>query len=290
MTATHKATGVSRETITNYEGSYVLANLPPGEYELKVQATGFAVKVSQAPVVIQVGQTTTIDTTLEVGETRSTVNLVGEAPLVQTSTSTVEGVIDEREVQSLPLNGRNFLELALLIPGNAPAPNFDPTKTNTIVISSAGQLGRGGNVTVDGADNNDDVVGGQLQNISQEAVQEFQIATNRFSAQLGRSGSAVVNIVTRSGSNEYHGSGSFYFRDRKLQGLPATFDRTSGQAPPFDREQYAFALGGPIKKQKAWFFGSFEFRNQDGATLVGSRELPSRSIKEVLLRPLSTIC
>lgn len=279
VTATHKATGVSRETITNYEGSYVLANLPPGEYELKVQATGFAVKVSQAPVVIQVGQTTTIDTTLEVGETRSTVNLVGEAPLVQTSTSTVEGVIDEREVQSLPLNGRNFLELALLIPGNAPAPNFDPTKTNTIVISSAGQLGRGGNVTVDGADNNDDVVGGQLQNISQEAVQEFQIATNRFSAQLGRSGSAVVNIVTRSGSNEYHGSGSFYFRDRKLQGLPATFDRTSGQAPPFDREQYAFALGGPIKKQKAWFFGSFEFRNQDGATLVGSRELPSRSIK-----------
>ncbi len=106
VTATHKATVVSRETITNYEGSYVLAKLPPGEYELKVQATGFAVKVSQAPVVIQVGQTTTIDTTLEVGETRSTVNLVGEARLVQTSTSMVEGVIDEREVQSLPLNGR----------------------------------------------------------------------------------------------------------------------------------------------------------------------------------------
>src|SRR6266403_5102931 len=165
---------------------------------------------------------------------------------INTESSVVDGVVSKREIDKLPLNGRNFLELALLVPGNSPAPNFDPTKTNTVVISSAGQLGRGGNVSVDGADDNDDVVGGQLQNISQEAVQEFQIATNRFSAQLGRSGSSVINVVTKSGTNHYHGSGSFYFRDRALQGLPATFDRTLGQSPPFDREQYAFALGGPV--------------------------------------------
>ena len=90
----------------------------------------------------------------------------------------------------------------------------------------------------------------QVQNISQEAVQEFQIATNRFSAQLGRSGSSVINIVTKSGSNEYHGSGSFYFRNKALQGLPATFDRGLGETPPFDREQYAFSLGGPIRKDR----------------------------------------
>src|SRR5439155_2529827 len=199
---------------------------------------------------------------------------------INTESAVVDGVVSQREIENLPLNGRNFLELALLIPGNSPAPNFDPTKTNTIVISSAGQLGRGGNVTVDGADDNDDVVGGQLQNISQEAVQEFQIATNRYSAQLGRTGSAVINIVTKSGTNEYHGSGSFYFRDKALQGLPATFDRGLGQTP-FDREQYAFAFGGPIRRDRAWFFGSFEYRNQDGAALVGSRDLATRTIRRI---------
>ncbi len=276
---THKDTGIERNTTTNGEGFYVLSNLPPGSYEVKVQATGFKDKISATPVTLQVGQSLTLDTTLELGTVGETIDLVAEMPLVETTNSAVEGVIDQREVESLPLNGRNFLELALLVPGNSPAPNFDPTKTNTVVISSAGQLGRGGNVTVDGADDNDDVVGGQVQNISQEAVQEFQIATNRFSAQLGRSGSSAINIVTKSGTNEYHGSGSVYFRDRKMQGLPATFDRTLGQTPPFDREQYAFTLGGPLKKDQAFFFGSFEYRNQDGAALVGLRDLPTRTIK-----------
>ncbi|MGB9179430.1 MAG: carboxypeptidase regulatory-like domain-containing protein [Pyrinomonadaceae bacterium] len=281
VTATQKATGFKRETTTNEDGLYTLSNLPPGEYEVRVQAAGFAAKVSQSPVVLQVGQNVNFDTKLEVGAKTATVTIdqVGNLPLLDTLSSKVDGVINQKEIESLPLNGRNFLELALLVPGNSPAPNFDPTKTNTVVISSAGQLGRGGNVTVDGADNNDDVVGGAVQNISQEAVQEFQIATNRFSAELGRSGSSVINIVTRGGTNEFHGSGSLYFRDRKLQGLPATFDRTVGQDPPFDREQYALALGGPVKKNKAWFFGAFEYRNQDGATLVGARDLATRTIR-----------
>ena len=280
ISVTHKATGIKRETVSNGEGVYVISNLAPGDYSVHVEAKGFLTKSSSSPVALQVGQTVTLDLSLDLG-VRETIVIddFGGKPLIDTSTSTVDGVIDSAEVANLPLNGRNFLELALLIPGNSPAPNFDPTKTNTVVISSAGQLGRGGNVTVDGADDNDDVVGGQLQNISQEAVQEFQIATNRFSAQLGRSGSAVINIVTKSGTNEFHGSGSIYFRDRKLQGLPATFDRSLGQEPPFDREQYAFALGGPIKQNKAWFFGSFEFRNQDGAVLVGSRDVATRSIR-----------
>ncbi|HEX5732037.1 MAG TPA: carboxypeptidase regulatory-like domain-containing protein, partial [Blastocatellia bacterium] len=287
--ATHKATGVRRETASNEEGLFALTNLPPGEYEVKVSATGFAVKTYSA-VTLQVGQSVTLDVALEVGAINIADDFSPPPPeLINRTSAIVDGVINRRAIEGLPLNGRNFLELALLVPGNSPAPNFDPTKTNTVLISSAGQLGRGGSVTIDGADNNDDVVGGSLQNISQEAVQEFQIATNRFSAEIGRSGSSVINIVTKAGTNDFHGSASFYFRDRGLQGLPATFDR-SAEEPPFDRQQYAFAVGGPIKRDSAWWFGSFEYRNQDGAVLVGERDPASRAIRRgFALAPLNDL-
>jgi outer membrane receptor protein involved in Fe transport len=275
--ATQLATGTVRETTTNDEGLYVLSNLAPGEYDVRVEAQGFKV-LTQTKVVLQVGQNLTLDYSMEVGGVDVIIDSPAGTPLIDTTASKVDHVIDEREIADLPLNGRNFLELALLTPGNAPAPNFDPTKTNTVVISSAGQLGRGSSVTVDGADTNDDVVGGAVQNISQDAVQEFQVATNRFDARLGRAGSGVINIVTKSGTNELHGSAAAYFRDNKLQGLPATFDRTTGQTPPFDREQYVGTLGGPLKKDHAWFFGSVEFRNQDGAALVGTRDTARRTI------------
>jgi carboxypeptidase family protein len=274
-----EAAGIRRETTTNDEGLYVFTDLVPGEYELRVEAQGFVTKETKVPVALKVGQTVTLNVTLEVGLAANIVDIYEGRVLTDSTGSSVQGVIEPREVESLPLNGRNFLELALLIPGNAPAPNFDPTKTNAFVISSAGQLGRGGNVTIDGADNNDDVVGGPVQNISQDAIGEFQIATNRFSAQMGRSGSSIVNVVTKSGTNELHGSGSIYFRSHDLQGLPATFDRTLGETPPFDREQYAFTLGGPLKRDRAWFFGSFEYRNQDGVVLAGTRDLATRTIR-----------
>src|SRR2546423_1143678 len=276
--ATNVATGASRETKTNGEGVYTLSNLPPGVYEISVEAQGFKKSVL-TNATLQVGQSQTYDFKLEVGEISDRIDdMLGFAPLIDTTASKVDQVIEPREIENLPLNGRNFLELALLTPGNAPAPNFDPTKTNTVVISSAGQVGRGGSVTVDGADTNDDVVGGGVQNVSQDAVQEFQIATNRFDARIGRSGSAVVNIVTKAGTNELHGSASAFFRGSLFQGLPATFDRTTGQKPPFDREQYSFTLGGPIRRDRPWFFRSLGFRNQDGAALVGTRDTARRTI------------
>lgn len=280
VTATQIGTGVKRETMTNDEGLYLLSNLEPGDYELRFEAKGFTTKITKEPVALKVGQTTTFNVPLaiDINET-VVVDLYQQRVYIDTNDSLVNGVVESSEVESLPLNGRNFLELALLVPGNSPAPNFDPTKANAVVISSAGQLGRGGNVTIDGVDTNDDVVGGPIQNISQDAIREFQIATNRFSARLGRSGSSVINVITKSGTNELHGSGSFYFRDSSLQGLPATFDRSLDQAPPFDRQQYAFTLGGPIKRDRAWFFGSFENRNQDGVVLVGARDLATRSIR-----------
>jgi TonB dependent receptor len=191
----------------------------------------------------------------------------------------VGGVVSEATINNLPLNGRNFLELAFLVPGNTPAPNFDPTKTNSIAVSSAGQLGRGGNITIDGQDNNDDAVGGPLANLPQDAVLEFQITTNRFSADQGRSAASAINVVTKSGSETLHGSASLFVRNDALQGLPATFDRSLGQTPSFDREQYSAALGGPLVKGKAWWFGALEYRKQDAVAQVGERDVATRTIK-----------
>jgi hypothetical protein len=279
VSVVQKATSILRSARSGEQGRFVISELAPGDYEVRVAATGFARKTYPS-VILQVGQAADLEIQLALSTLQQQITLEAQAqtPLVNTVSSVVDGVIMATAIENLPLNGRNFLELALLVPGNSPAPNFDPTKTNTVAISSAGQLGRGGNVTIDGADNNDDVVGGTLQNISQEAVQEFQIATNRFSAEIGRSGSSVINVVTRSGSNELHGSASFFLRDDHLQGLPATFDRRNPK-PPFDREQFSASMGGPLIHDKAWWFGSFEYRNQDGAVLVGRRDAATRTIQ-----------
>ncbi|MBV9959744.1 MAG: TonB-dependent receptor [Acidobacteria bacterium] len=271
VSATQAATGIRHSTLTNDEGLYTLTNLPPGLYQLQVIAHGFAER--RVSFSLQVGQAEKLDLALDLQGASVNIEISDRLAPVNTTSSVVDNVVNAREIQSLPLNGRNFLELALLAPGNSPAPNFDPTKTNTVLISSAGQLGRGSNVMIDGADNNDDVVGGTLQNISQDAVQEFQIATNRFSAELGRSASSVVNVVTRSGTNEFHGSASFFERDNKLQSQPAR-----GGDVPFDRQQYSVALGGPVKRDKLFWFGSFEYRNQDGAVQVGTRDAATRTI------------
>ena len=275
----NKATGQTRETTASGEGIYTFQNLPPATYEIRVEATNFAPAVVES-VTLNVGEVPAINVTLKPAGAQETVT-VSDVLKVDTNTSQVAGVINERTLLSLPLNGRNFLDLAFLIPGNAPAPNYDPTKTTTIEVSSAGQLGRGGNIAVDGADNNDDVVGGTLQNFPQDGIGEFQIATNRFTAEIGRSASSAINIVTKSGGNDFHGSGAFFFRNSRLSSILPTLDRdlvrTSGR-PPFDREQYAGSIGGPIKRERAWFFSAFEYRNQDGVVITGVRDLAARRV------------
>ncbi len=280
VTVTVEATGLQRRASTGRDGYYVIANLPPGTVRLRVAAKGFA-DVEHEAIVVEVGQTVTRDVELTIGGVAETISVDDAAQQAQVdrSGSVVDDVIPARMIDALPLNGRNFLELSLLVPGNAPAPNFDPTKSNTVVISSAGQLGRGGNITIDGADNNDDVVGGPLQNVTEDSVQEFQIATNRFSAELGRSASSVINVVTKSGTSELSGSASLFARDGAWQGLPVTYDRSSGEEPPFDRQQVSVAAGGPVVAGEAFWFGAIEYRNQDGGVLVGSRDLATRTIR-----------
>jgi hypothetical protein len=277
IVVTEPRTGATRETQSDAVGHFVVTSIPPGEVTIDVVAPGFAAWRAEH-VQLEVGQVAQLDVALTLAGARETVDVRAGAGTVDRATSVVGSVISADEIQSLPLNGRNFLELAFLTPGSAPAPNFDPTKAQSVLISSAGQLGRGGNVTIDGMDDNDDVVGGPLQNITEDGIQEFQVATNRFSAEFGRSASSVINVVTRSGGAKPSGSASLYLRDRRWQGLPATVDPALAGKPPFDRQQASFTLGGPLWHERLFGFGAVEVRNQDGGVLVGVRDPAARTI------------
>ena len=281
VSLTSVAQGTVRTFTTQDDGVFSFTQLEAASYTLSTSVpSGFG--NSRQSINLAVGQTLSVSVQLAVAESHTTVEVTaGAQQSVDTTSSDLGGVIGARQIETLPLNGRNYLELAYLVPGNAPAPNFDPTKEHTVVISSAGQTGRGGNVTIDGGDNNDDAVGGSLVNIPQDAVQEFQIATNRFSAGLGRSGSTVINVVTKQGSNHLHGGLAIYERDKSLEGLPATYQPVPGLSPTFHRQQYAGDIGGPIRSDKAWWFVALEDRQQLGADLVGVRDTQHQTINRV---------
>jgi hypothetical protein len=276
--------GTLRTFTTKNDGAFSFTILEAANYSVSATApSGFA--VWREPVTLDVGQSLSIPIHLAIAGNPTTVEVTSEAQhTISTTSSDLGGIIGSGQIETLPLNGRNYLELAYLVPGNAPAPNFDPTKENTVVVSSAGQVGRGGNVTVDGADNNDDAVGGSLVNIPEDAVQEFQIASNRFSAGLGRSGSTVINVVTKQGGNAFHGGLALYERDRVLEGLPATYQPIPGLTPTFHRQQYAADAGGPLRRNKAWWFIAMEDRQQLGADLVGVRD----TVHQIISRQFAT--
>lgn len=275
---TEVATGRQRTTRTESDGHFTVDGLTPGVVDVVLAAAGFAERAVSG-VQLDVGRTAVLDVRLDVARQQETVTVTGDAGRVDILRTGVGAVISAGDIESLPLNGRNFLELALLTPGNGPAPNFDPTKSQAVIVSSAGQAGRGGNITVDGMDANDDVVGGPLLNIPQDAVQEFQVATSRFDAAAGRSAGSVINVVTRSGSDTPSGSVAAFFRDDAWQARPPLADPAAGLDPPFDRQQVSFTAGGPLQRQRLFAFGAFELRNQDGGVLTGSRDTTTRTIR-----------
>ena len=225
----------------------------PGNYTLKVTATGFAPAGAKGLVVL-VGQTTVQNMALSIGKATTEVTVTGAAPLVQTSTSDVGGVVDSQQIADLPLKNRDFTDLATLVPQIVRTPPIDPTKTLVGEISVAGTGGRQSNVFVDGFENFDFVVGGLAYDVSPEAIQEFDVVTNNFSAEQARAAGAVVNIVEKSGTNAFHGDAFYFFRNQAL----TTRDPEQQVKSTFRRQQQGVSAGGPLKRDKLFFFGAFE--------------------------------
>jgi outer membrane receptor protein involved in Fe transport len=270
------ATGLERSVQTNSDGSYTITNLPASKYDVTVEAKGFARSVLK-DLTLEVGRVGNADFTLSVAEATEKMVVSEELIGVDTSRSTIEGVVNERSIDELPLNGRNFTELTFLLPGNVLAPSFDPTKARSIEVSSLGNLGRGTNVTVDGVEDNDSQIGGVSQNFTQESIQEFQVVTGRFSAEIGRAGFNALNVVSKSGTNDFHGGAFLFFRDDALQ---AKGPFGGPVKAPFDREQFGGSVGGPIIKDKAFFFVALERTREQGATTAGSRDTANDTITE----------
>jgi hypothetical protein len=276
--AVNTGTNATREVKASGEGVYEITQLPPGTYRVEAEAQGFS-KSATDNVTVNVLQRTTVNPTLKVGAVTETVNVTAEnQPLVETTKTDVSGVIDQKRLENLPVNGRSFASLAILIPGATLAPSFDPTKSRVGTFSIGGSTGRNLNITVDGGDNKDNAVGGILQNFSMEGIQEFALSTQRFSAANGRSGGALLSVVTKSGTNDLHGSLFAFFRDDKLNAnAPALLAKanplkfpSAGDAvkPPFSRQQFGGSIGGPIKKDKAFFFGTVERTRERGNSIV----------------------
>jgi hypothetical protein len=256
VTITNQATGQVADLTTNSAGAYNSGALIPGSYQVRVAAKGFS--TASLPVVVQVGGTSAANVKLSVGQESQVVEVQASEVQVNTEQPTVQGVLNAQQIENLPVNGRNFLDLAQLEPGVQiqDGGNFDPTKNGFSSVSFGGRAGRTARIEVDGIDISDETVGTTTQNIPQSAIQEFQIEQSSLDLSTELTSSGAVNITTRSGTNGYHGEGYYLFRDK------ATAANIGGDAP-FQRNGFGGRLGGPIIKDKLFFFADGERVKQD---------------------------
>src|SRR5215471_6164881 len=259
VTVRNTATNVTRETTTNDDGFYKIVNLPPGNYEISVKANNY--KTALIPSVkLTVGQTINQDVPLEVGDLTATVTVTSVSPnIVETTNTNVATIIDRERIENLPINERNYLSFALTsstVNRDAGRP-IGPAPTTG--LNFGGQRGRSNLVQIDGADNTDNSVNASRSTVSQEAVQEFQVVSNSFAPEFGRSAGGVVNVVTKSGTNDLHGDVFGFLRHKSFQ---ARNPFAPIAEPPFTRAQYGGTLGGTFDKDRTFFFGSFEQRQR----------------------------
>src|SRR6201993_2255774 len=267
---TSKATGATRTATTSDVGTFRFDLLSAGFYTVRVSKSGFGAVVQT--VELLVGQTASANVTLNPGSVSETIEVSEEAPLLDVAKTTVSQDITPKEVEELPMVGRDVANLAYLAPGVKATDSYDPTKNRYAILSVNGENGRNVNVTVNGVDNKDNTVGGPVMQLPLEAVQEYHISTQRFSAENGRSEGAAINIITKPGTNSFHGSAFGFFRAQALNADQKTANgdgTTSSINPPYSRQWFGGSIGGPIKKDKLFAFFAME-RQREHTSLAES--------------------
>ncbi|HEV2765443.1 MAG TPA: carboxypeptidase-like regulatory domain-containing protein, partial [Pyrinomonadaceae bacterium] len=265
VTARNTATNLTRTATTNEEGLYQITNLPPGDYEVTVESANF--KRAVAPTVtLTVGQRADLDVALEVGGLGETVTVTGATTeLVETSRTAVATTVDQQRIENLPINERNYINFALTT-SQVTRDNARPIgPAPTSGLNFGGQRGRSNLVQVDGADNTDNSVNAARSTVSQEAVQEFQVVTNSYAPEFGRTSGGVVNVVTKSGTNDVRGNVFGFIRHKSIQARNAfapIIDNDPSKKPPFTRAQYGATLGGPLNRDQTFFFAAHEQRRR----------------------------
>ncbi len=253
VTVKNTATGLARSAATGEDGTYRILLLPPGTYDVSAESPGFATQTVRQ-VTLTVGQTVELDFSLRPGHITEVIEISGDIPLLEPTRTESSTTIDQQKIDNLPINRRNFLDFTLTTPNvtvdRMPAQGAAATSG----LSFNGQSARQNNITIDGLDNNDYGSSSVRATFSQEAVQEFQVVNNSYSAEFGRALGGIINIVTRRGTNEFHGSTFFFVRNDALNARNAFAE----MIPPFEQYQFGGTLGGPIVKDKHFFFGSFE--------------------------------
>jgi len=262
VNVTSLETGVSRSATTDGEGRYFLAALPSGAYRMSVELAGFTPQKRDS-VVLRLGQSAEVDFSLPLAGQVEEITITEQA-VIDSDNTTVAAVVGQQQIENLPINGRNFISFSVITPGVTTDNTPQQGASATSGLSFTGQRARSNNIMVDGLDNNDPVVGSVRAVFSQEAVREFQVLTNSYSAEFGKASGGVVNIVTKTGGNEYHGNAFMYFRDDSLNAKDR-FEKAdvfgtavNREKAPFSQKQFGATLGGPIQKDKTFFFLSVE--------------------------------
>ncbi|HYE14128.1 MAG TPA: carboxypeptidase regulatory-like domain-containing protein, partial [Pyrinomonadaceae bacterium] len=265
VTARNPATNETRTTTTNDEGFYQLVQLTPGTLEITVEAANFKRAVVPA-VTVTVGQRAGLDISLEIGQITDVVTVTGATTeLIETGKTNVSNTIEQVRIDNLPINQRDYINFTLTT-STVTRDNGRPIgPAPTSGLNFGGQRGRSNLVQVDGADNTDNSVNAARSTVSQEAVQEFQVVTNSFAPEFGRTAGGVVNVVTKSGTNDLRGNVFGFIRHKSIQARNAfapVIDNDPGKKPPFTRAQYGATLGGPLDRDRTFFFAAFEQRKR----------------------------